>query len=303
MSTPTEQLIKQLKRSTKSKAILVPLIEDFCSNPVNIDDQKDIAFLNELMQARARKRKKGIYSPSMLASCVRQVYFIKTGKKQKPAKRIENSSYFLNGDFMHFKWQFVMWKMHRAGIIELIGSEIYVENDKTDYGGTIDSIVYIPKKDFLCTVDWKSMNGNSFMNSIDKGPGMRYALQSVGYGDLANNVSKQLELPKKIETVLIIGENKNGPVVNRQSPSPMGLHEWRFELEQYRPLIAERLKRLRAHERRKEVPEPECVSTHRFMFKGCPFSYFCLDEVKQIEQQRKADKPVKEKKAKFNKSR
>lgn len=290
MATATEDLLKQLKRADRSPSILVPLIESFLQRPIDIDDDKDRQYLNDLILARSQPRKQGVYSPSMLAGCVRQVYFAKTGVKRERLGRIESSGYFLDGNFRHFKWQFAIWKMHRAGIIDLIncdslclGTEVYVHNKKGDFGGTIDNVIYIPLIDMVVTVDWKGMNGNSFLNSVNKGPSMTYILQSIGYAALANYTLRDL-LPKRIEAALVIGENKNGPIKTRLVNSPLGLREWRFDLEDYRMLAAQRLKTLRSYERKGETPPPECVSTRRQMFKDCDFSRLCRGEVETIER-------------------
>lgn len=311
MSTSTEDLLKQLKRTSRSKAILVPRMERFMQQPVEIEDEEDRQFMIDLILARSQPRKKGVYSPSQLADCIRKVYFSKTGVKRSYLPRPDSNAIFLDGNFRHFKWQFLMWKMHRAGIIQLVdvgsiclGTEIYVENDRGDYGGTLDNLIFIPDIDFLCTVDWKGMNGNGFMRSIDRGPTLGYAQQSVGYAGLANAALSD-RLPRKIEAILIIGENKNGAVRNRLANSPLGLYEWKLNIETYTPHIAWRLKKLRVYERREEVPPPECVSTRRMMFKDCPFNKICLAEVQAIERKDrklKAKNP-KSMKVAFNRTR
>lgn len=297
MTTATEDLIKKLRRSSRSSDILVPKIEAFSTRPIEIDDQKDRDFLATLMAARSRPRKQRVYSPSMLASCVRQVYLHKTGEVEKrPLDRIEATSFFLNGNFMHFKWQFAMWKMHRAGIIQLIkvpysaspalGCEVFVSNENGDYGGTIDVLAYLPWIEEVVAIDFKSMNGNAFFRAIDKGPAINYVVQLTGYGSLAN-ASSIIELPSRIERVIIIGENKNGPVMNRRSPSPMGIHEWVYFIDDYNHEVASRLKKLRAFERRQEQPEVECYSTNIMKFKGCPFAHHCRVEVEAIKRSQK----------------
>lgn len=294
MANATEELLKQLKRSKKSEGLIVPLIETFLERPVEVEDKLDRQFLASLIKARSAPRQAGIYSPSMLAACIRQVYFSKTGVKKAKLGRVESHAIFLDGNFRHFKWQFVLWKMHRAGIVKLIdagttclGTEIFVSNEKGDFGGTIDTLVYLPKSDLVCTLDYKGMNGNSFLGAVGKGqPSMTYILQSVGYGGLANSFLAN-RLPKKIESVFIIGENKNGAVRTRAVNSPLGLQEWKFDLEDYRPLVSKRLKVLRSYERRGKVPPPECVSTRSRMFKDCAFSVICRGEVEQIEKQKK----------------
>lgn len=299
MRTATEDLIKQLKETRSSKKLILPLMEEFLEKPVDVKDKKDKQFLSDLIEARAVPRRGGIYSPSMLASCVRQVYFTKTKVKKVKTYRTASNAIFLDGDFRHFKWQFVIWKMHRAGLVELIdvgtaclGTEIFVLNNRGDYGGTIDQLIYVPKYDFVCTLDYKGMNSNSFIKSIYSGPGQRYISQSVGYGGLANFALKD-KLPKKIEKVFIFGENKNGAIYNRMLKSPLGLQEWSFDLSAHRGDVAYRLKLLRSYERRGETPPPECVSTRRMMFKDCPFSPLCRGEVEAIERAKFGELQIK----------
>lgn len=309
MATPVEELIKQLRKSKESGAILVPLIEEFLRKPCDVEDKLDRKYLRDLVKTRSRPRKVGVYSPSQLASCVRQVYFTKTGKERNKVTRIASSGYFLDGNFRHFKWQFVLWKMHRAGIIQLIGNEdwclgteIFVLNNKGDYGGTIDQLVYIPQIDWLGTVDYKGMNSNAFMSSVSKGPSVKYITQSVGYAMIANE-DESLVLPKSIDEVVIIGENKNGPLNNRYSPSPLGLHEWRFNVNQHRQDVTRRLKKLRAHERKLIIPAVECKSTRSMQFMDCAFNKFCRVEIEKNERARMSHKLAlngKSKKDKFN---
>lgn len=297
--TSTDDLIKQLKRSGRSKAILTPKIEEFMQRPIEIEDEADKQFLADLIEARSTPRNKGVYSPSMLASCLRQIYLIKNGEiQQKKLHRIEASGFFLDGNFRHFKWQFAVWKMHRAGIVQLIdvgstclGTEVYVENEKGDFGGTLDQLVYMPDENIIVTNDYKGMNGNSFNQSVNRGPGNRYIWQSVGYAKLANSY---LDLPQKIDSVLIIGENKNGPVNTRRIKTPLGLYEWRIPITDHEFTVSRRLKTLRAYERRQELPPIECHSTRQMMFKDCPFASFCRGEIEAVEKTRvKAQKKVK----------
>lgn len=298
-----------MKRTARSNQILVPLIEDFMRTPIEIDDDLDREFITKLVEARSQPRKKGVYSPSALAACVRKVYFMKSGQKQFPVQRVEMSGYFFDGNWRHFKWQYCLWKMHRAGIIQLldvgsmcIGTEVYVHNERGDFGGTIDNVVYVPSKNFLCTIDWKGMNGNSFNKYVAFGPPLLYAMQSVGYAGLANSSLKMYDPASydpnhppeaqesakriKINDILIIGENKNGPIFNRKVKSPLGLYEWHITLDKYQPAIADRLKKLRSYERRRETPPPECVSTKRRDFKDCAFAPICRGEIERIEKRK-----------------
>lgn len=305
--TQTEEYLKSRKRSDTSGTLLVPLIEQFMKNPVEVEDEEDFDYLLKLISARSRPRVKGVYSPSMLASCLRQTYFSKIGQKRYRAPKIETSSYFLNGNFLHYKWQFVLWKMHRAGVVELtgqrnkedpLGAEIFVSNNAGDHGGSIDNCVYVGNE--LVTVDWKSANAFSFGTSVTRNtPGIRYITQSCDYALLANE-DESLRIPK-IKKVLIIFERKDGPINSRAVSSPLGLFEWAYDPNEYRPVIARRIKKLRAYESKKLIPPVECGSTKIMQYKGCPFAPYCKGEVEAYEREHK--KQTKDRKVKFNRRR
>jgi hypothetical protein len=105
---------KRILAARRRKGILVPILEEVLEQQLDLEGPEDEWFMLELMKARARPREKGVFSPSMLGSCVRQAYFAKTGQKKQPATGPTTNFYFLDGDFRHFKWQFALWKAHRA---------------------------------------------------------------------------------------------------------------------------------------------------------------------------------------------
>lgn len=297
--------------------------------PVEIEDDEDREFIRLMVLARSQPRKKGVYSPSLLAECVRKVYLIKKGTKRKKVERVQLSGFFNDGNWRHFKWQFIMWKMHKAGIIELIdtgsiclGTEVPVSNESGDFGGTLDNLIYIPPADVVCTIDWKGMNGAGFNRAIGNGPSLQYIVQSVGYARLANaslkfyrpgsydpNYPPETQATSermRIADILIIGENKNGPVHNRKVKSPLGLVEFKISIAENQHYVSDRVKKLRSYDRRKEMPPPECKSTRIQMFKDCPFSGICRAEIERAERRllRKNKITKKERpKVKFNKDR
>ena len=112
--TATEKRIIERRRA---KGILVPLLEEVLERQLGIDDEQDENFLIELMKARSAKREKGVFSPSMLSACTRQAFFVKTGQEKRHAKSPRTNAFFLDGDFRHYKWQFALWKAHRAGLL------------------------------------------------------------------------------------------------------------------------------------------------------------------------------------------
>src|SRR4051812_15273127 len=117
---------KRILERRKARGIVVPLLEDVLERQLDVESEVDQMFMLDLMKARARKRESGVFSPSMLGSCMRQAYFAKTGQTRKPATSPRSNAYFLDGNFRHYKWQFVLWKAHRAGLLILLGCEIRV---------------------------------------------------------------------------------------------------------------------------------------------------------------------------------
>jgi hypothetical protein len=283
MPTPIEKSIQQSRRA---KGMLVPLLEGLFRYPVEIEDDADVVFLAALIERRATPRKANVYSPSMLGSCVRQVYFSKTGQKKKIAVNKKLYGIFLDGTFRHFKWQFALWKLHREQVIELLGCEIYVKSKRGDYGGTLDALVRI--NDELYIVDFKGMNAHNFMDFLSHGVSDGYTLQIAGYGML---VSTSKEHTGSVENCLLVGENKNGPV---DKGSPLGLHEELIKVSNYKGIVQDRLLTLRSYEARRVIPPPECNNVSSMQFQSCPFSWYCRGEVeireRKAKRQEKAEK-------------
>lgn len=119
MPTPTERWVIQSRRAKKTGALLVPILEQLLENECIPEDLEDFRFMDMLIKARALPRSKGVFSPSMLGSCVRQAYFAKRGEEKHLAHSPQTNGYFLKGNFIHFQWQFALWKAHRAGLLRL----------------------------------------------------------------------------------------------------------------------------------------------------------------------------------------
>lgn len=289
--TATERRILERRRA---KGVLVPILEEVLERQLSVDDEEDQWFMLELMKARARQREKGVFSPSMLSSCVRQAYFAKVGQEKKPAKSPRSNAFFLDGDFRHYKWQFALWKAHRAGLLELLGCEIRVYHPNGDFAGTIDAIVRIDDKYYV--IDFKGMNVNAFQNHEKYGTKDGYVVQIVGYGDIVNLVGRFNSFMGtftnvKIEACLLIGENKGGPV---QSGSPIALHEDLLVVKQHRSKVKRRMHLLRGFVSREEVPPPECTSTRLVGFQECPFAYYCRDEVAAAQREKETERKKRE---------
>src|SRR3954471_23062977 len=103
--------------------VLVPILEELLERECIPEDEEDFAFMDILIRARALPRKKGVFSPSMLGSCIRQAYFAKRGTEKHESISTQRNGYFLKGNFTHFQWQFAMWKAHRAGMLEIVTVE------------------------------------------------------------------------------------------------------------------------------------------------------------------------------------
>lgn len=272
MATPTEKRIIQERKTAKTGAVLVPILENLLEEECIPEDEEDFEFIDMLMRKRAEPRAKGVYSPSMLGSCVRQAYFAKRGERKVLAHNPQTNGYFLKGNFIHFQWQFALWKAHRKGLLDLIDVEMRVGSG--DFWGTIDGLVAIDK---IYVVDFKGINLIDFQRTVKKGAPQRYRKQLVGY-------AKLLDDKYGVDTALLISECKAGPVSGTNSP--LALHETRVDVAEFDHEVTRRLKTLHWYDDRNEVPEPECVSTLHTMFQECPFSRHCHEEVRAVQRVR-----------------
>ncbi len=286
--TSTERRISQRRRA---RGILVPLLEEILDNPQGIEDEKDAEFMVALMAARSREREKDVFSPSMLGSCVRQSYFARTGVERHRPKTPRSNGYFIDGDFRHYKWQFLLWKLHRAGLIRLLGVEVRVYHPSGDFAGTIDAIVEIDGEIFI--IDFKGMNVNDFRQFEKYGLTAKHGIQIVGYAMILNSTgSFTCTVMGETHSVVIkrcilVGENKGGP---SQSGSPIALHEQVIELSKKKNSVKKQTALLRRYVENEEIPPPECTSTKINAFIECPFSRLCREEVSEIQKQRERSK-------------
>lgn len=277
------------------KGVLVPILEQVLESQVDLEDDDDQWFMIELMKARAREREGGVFSPSMLGSCVRQAYFAKTGKQKFPATSPRTNFYFLDGNFRHYKWQFVTWKAHKMGLLELLGCEIRVFHPNGDFSGTIDAIVRIPQfGQELFPIDYKGMHVKAFQAFESYGTPDDYKLQIGGYGEIVNK-SQTIESFmgtwlgfEPITRCLLVGENKGGP--SQRGSSTIALHEDIVEIARVRSQMKRRMHTLRGFVTNEKIPPPGCTSTRNKGFQECPFAPHCRDEVKAIQAARESDK-------------
>lgn len=278
--TATEKRILDRRRA---KGILVPILEEILDRPLSVEDDEDRAFMINLMSARARDREQGVFSPSMLSACERQAYFAMTNVEKHRPKSPRSNAYFLDGDFRHYKWQFALWKAHRAGLLNLLGVEVRVFHPSGDFAGTIDAIVEIDGEVFI--VDFKGMHLRSFQDHEKWGTKIGYRIQIVGYAEIVNKACAFESfmgglLGVEVKRCLLVGECKSGPVAHG---SPIALHEDILEVKKERAKVKRRIYRLRGFASREETPPPDCQSTRTVQFQECPFSRLCREEVKAIE--------------------
>lgn len=296
--TNTEQ---NIVHDRNAKGVLVPLIQELMKDNVGVDTPEDAEFMHALMmkgvvREQERTTKMLRFSPSALASCMRKVYLSRNYKVHEIEKvriiRPSANSIFLNGDFLHLKWQFVIYKLaqkmpDRVRILELDdleprGFEVAVSGRTGDHGGTLDIAVAVDEVPYI--VDAKGINVRAFQKISRSGetPG-DYRIQLADYLMLVNS-DKKLALDFKIEDGLLLVENKGGADYHH----PLAISEIHVSMTENLPEVKARLGVLREAEKKGEIPKPECTSVHGFQFTGCPFNGFCKKEVKEIAKRAKA---------------
>lgn len=263
--------------------------------PVNIDSQEDADWISGLidrMVEREQTRLKGdkVFSPSALASCLRQVYLLKHAAdleiKTVKSTRVESNFYFLNGNFLHLKWQFALYKMDKVlddDDFKLIDVEYRVISKHGDHGGTSDVLCLVDYEPTI--IDFKGWNTRWFGQLTRGEPFDAFHEARMQMTDYMMLYNSQKDRPtKKIKRGFLIVENKGGP----DNMHPLALHETEIDLASNLPEVRGRLEALRKHGKENSLPPPECESTRSLQFQGCPFQKFCKPEVKEIER-RKSD--------------
>jgi hypothetical protein len=286
---PADNVQKLIRHKNRRSGILVPLLEDLFQSPVEPEDEADLNFIASVLKRqleRAQDRKNApLFSPSQLASCLRYVYLLKHHKELEIPRlasvRVEPNYYFFNGNWLHLKWQFALYKLDKQindpEIFRLHGVEIPIVSKHGDHGGTVDSLCSIYGESVI--VDFKGLNVRAF-GEITRGfiPDA-YVTQLADYGMLYNSQRNG----KRISKGLLITENKGGP----DPKHLVALQESVVEISTHLPEVRSRLAELRKHGKEKSIPPPECISTTSFQFVSCPFRKFCREEVKKIERRRK----------------
>lgn len=257
------------------------MIENRLRHPLNIDDEHDAKFIYDLVRKQSEReqerREFRRYSPSQLASCLRQVYLKRNyDGPRKRETRIEPNFYFLTGDWLHLKWQYVLYRMDKEGTegFELIDVEVSVVSKRGDHGGTIDATVKIHGEPM--PVDFKGLNVRAFQKACYGDVDLSYKVQLCDYMILNN--SQRKTITEQFNRGLLVIENKGGP----DPKHPIALTEIKVGIEEFRPEVRWRLEELRKHEEENSVPEPECDKTTSLQFQGCPFRDYCRKDVKEI---------------------
>lgn len=303
--TPTEKRL--IGERAQSSGILVPKLNEILKYGVGIESEADADFLHmlamkQVLRENERKTGDGVYSPSGLASCLRQVYLRKNWQKlgltRIEGTAIEPHFYFLTGDFIHLKWQFAMWKLSLLEMKKdepefvLLDCELPVMSKRGDHGGTIDVLALLEGE--LVVIDVKGLNVRAFQK-IDSGERIHdYVIQVGDYMMLWNSgVRHRMKvIPENITELtgwnqwprvtkgIILAENKGGP----DPRHPSALTEYIVKAKDALPEVRARLEVLRAHEEEQTLPEIECTSTRQFQFTGCPFAEICRKEVRRVER-------------------
>jgi hypothetical protein len=277
---------KQLSHRNRRSGVLVPLLEDLLTKPLEIENNLDAAFIYDLtlkqIEREKRRSLKESYSPSSLATCLRQVHLVRYWEElgiifRRPIK-IEPNFYFLTGDWLHMKWQFALYKLNQRlpnSRFQLYGVEIPVQSKHGDHAGTIDALFTVNEVPYVG--DFKGVNVRTFGSAEVGDVDMKYRIQLADYQMLAN-VDKSVKFPK-VEKGLLIFENKGGPTPRR----PIALCEVEVPMKDHLPEIKFRIGELRKHEEEGSIPDPECISTKSIQFTECPFRDFCEKEIKRNE--------------------
>jgi hypothetical protein len=290
MATATEKMLSHRK---KRSGILVPLLEDLFTKPVDIENVNDVAWIQRLamktLDREAERKLDSVYGPSSLSSCLRQVYLAKNhkamGLRRQVSTKIEPNYYFNTGNWLHLKWQFALHKLDQKlpdDVFKLVGTEYRVTSKRKDHAGTLDALVVIYGEHIV--VDVKGVNVRTFNNAVNGEASLQYKIQISDYAMLFN-VDKKYRFPK-VERGIILYENKGGPT----NGNPLALHEVVVNASDHIPEIKFRLGKLRQHEKEGTIPKPECKSIRETQFTGCPFRAFCKDEVRQAASDSDTDK-------------
>jgi hypothetical protein len=281
------ELEKRLKHRDERKGVLVPLFEDYHREFAPSHwDKDDIEFLHDLMERVAQREKERglepVYSPSGLGGCMRQSFLNHHAKKlgipRKLRKKVETHFYFEYGTWLHLKIQVTLYKFHKRGEIELLGTEIPLMGKRRDNGGTLDAAF---RRDDAFGVDIKGWNGRDFARIAGGDCPLGTRIQLANYIILYNSGKPACKLTRGI----VLVENKAGPITGY----PAALCEYEIPMVADKALVRARLESLREHEENETIPKAECRSTVESNFKDCAFRDYCKKEVERNEARGRRD--------------
>lgn len=274
--------IKKQVRHAQAPGILVPLVTKFLTeNPVEVETQTDVDFLMGLMKLTMKREEDrrtgpGYFSPSSLGEpCVRKAFLSRHAVRDPDAPSPYGLSahyYFLTGNFIHLKWQFLLHKMEQwignSTIFQVHGYEIPIASKRGDHRGTLDVVASIYNEPWV--IDFKGLNSFSAqkvgMGIISKS----YRMQLVDYLVLWNS---QKAKPFEIKRGLLFVEDKGWVEGSKVSP-------FQEMIVSGNPrLVQRRLKKLREYEAQAVLPPPRCKSLKDRNFTSCQFRNICFDEV------------------------
>lgn len=286
--TKTEKMIRHKRRR---EGILVPLLEDLFQRPVEIESDDDVDWITDVLRRMVERQNARtnapLFSPSQLAECLRYVYLLKHHKElgisRITSSRVEPHFYFFNGNFLHLKWQFALYKLEKyvddPAIFTLHGVEVPIISKHGDHGGTVDALCSVNGEPTI--PDFKGLNVRTFSEITRGFIPPQYASQLSNYSMLYNASLRGNGNRPKISKAILVSENKGGP----DPKHLIALHETEIEIETHLPEVRRRLKELREHGKENSIPAPECQTTGSVQFLGCPFRKFCKSEVQEIQRQ------------------
>lgn len=277
-----------IRHKRTRKGILVPLLEDLFSKPVEIESEEDVEWLTALFRKMVERgdarNSQPLYSPSQFSECLRYVYLLKNRKKlglvKIPGTKPQPNFYFFKGNWIHIQWQFAFYKLDKAlpdDIFKLYDVEVPIISKHGDHGGTVDILCAAYGEPLI--VDAKGLNVRTFGEITRGNIPHQYAIQITDYGMLYNSQRNGHSVTRGI----LLVENKGGP----DPKHLIALHEVEIPIRVRLPEVRARLGELRKHEKEESTPPPECEGTQTIQFQGCPFRKFCREEVKAIERKRR----------------
>lgn len=254
-----------LAKISKPDNVISRRYEEWAKNNGNPKySDKALEFATKALSDQGHPRKRaGTISASSLGKCMRQQQFTFLGMPKKPIEA-KTGSIFVNGTFMHIRWQM-------AGLTEgwLQEAEVPVPADNPyRLSGTMDGIA-----DDGSVVEFKSCNDRSFAQVMSFGPLSGHETQGGAY-----------LLATGRERVIFLYENKND-----QSFTEIVKTRADLQLD----ALADKIKTLWAYTDEKILIEPlEEIYEKKSPCSWCPY----LDVCSPVKSWDQAETIAKEKK-------